>query len=65
MLGFCSNKKIELQYFYFENGQVSSKGYIKNGLPEGTWKSYYLTGQLKSIGSKRKGKSDSLWILLI
>jgi len=32
------------QIFKYPNGAVSSEGLIKNGKPEGFWKSYYVTG---------------------
>ena len=30
--------------FYHPNGQVSSEGTIKDGKPDGYWKTYYVTG---------------------
>lgn len=48
--------------FYYENGQISSEGYFKNGLPHGLWKSYYPNGNLKSLGKKLNGTSDSTWV---
>lgn len=47
--------------FYHENGEIASEGMFKDGVPVGVWKSYYPSGQLKSIGRKVAGKSDSLW----
>ena len=43
---------IEDGYHIFEypNGTISSEGIIKEGKPEGYWKSYYVTGVLKSEG---------------
>ncbi len=48
--------------FYYENGQVSSEGTIKNGLPEGYWISYYPTGLIKSEGNRKANLLDSTWI---
>ncbi|NLD36650.1 MAG: hypothetical protein GX654_07265, partial [Desulfatiglans sp.] len=31
------------QQFRYPNGNISSEGYIKNGKPDGYWKSYYVT----------------------
>lgn len=50
------------QKFYFSNGQVSSEGLIKNGLPEGYWISYYPNGIIKSEGNRKASLLDSTWI---
>ena len=42
------------QIFKYPNGAVSSEGLIKNGKPEGFWKSYYVTGIKKSEGKRTK-----------
>jgi antitoxin component YwqK of YwqJK toxin-antitoxin module len=41
---------------------VSSEGYIKNGKPEGFWKSYYVTGVKKSEGKRTSFLLDSIWV---
>jgi uncharacterized protein len=51
-----------IKKFYYENGQVSSEGNIKNGLPEGYWISYYPTGIIKSEGNRKRNLLDSTWI---
>jgi antitoxin component YwqK of YwqJK toxin-antitoxin module len=48
--------------FYYSNGQVSSEGLIKNGLPEGYWISYYPNGIIKSEGNRKASLLDSTWI---
>lgn len=50
------------QKFYYSNGQVSSEGLIKNGLPEGYWISYYPNGIIKSEGNRKASLLDSTWI---
>ena len=50
------------QIFYYKNGQISSKGIIKNGLPEGYWISYYPTGIIKSEGNRKLSLLDSTWV---
>lgn len=47
--------------FYFENGNKSSEGTLKNGQPEGYWKNYYESGVLKSEGNRLNGQLDSIW----
>jgi len=48
--------------FRYPNGSVSSEGLIKNGKPEGYWKSYYVTGVKKSEGKRTSFLLDSIWI---
>jgi antitoxin component YwqK of YwqJK toxin-antitoxin module len=50
------------QVFRYPNGNVSSEGIIKNGKPEGYWKSYYVTGVKKSEGKYTSFKLDSIWL---
>lgn len=50
-----------LNTFYHKNGAVSSEGYMKNGKPEGYWKTYYETGILKSEGNRKNHLLDSTW----
>ncbi len=38
------------------------KGYLKDNKPVGYWKSYYITGVLKSEGKWLNNKLDSIWI---
>jgi uncharacterized protein len=48
--------------FKYPNGAISSEGLIKNGKPEGFWKSYYVTGIKKSEGRRTNYLLDSIWI---
>lgn len=48
--------------FRYPNGAISSEGFIKNGKPEGYWKSYYVTGVKKSEGKRTNFLLDSIWI---
>jgi uncharacterized protein len=48
--------------FKYPNGTVSSEGIIKNGKPEGFWKSYYVTGVKKAEGKRTNFFLDSLWV---
>ena len=50
------------QIFKYPNGTVSSEGLIKNGMPDGFWKSYYVTGIKKSEGRRTSFMLDSIWI---
>src|SRR5664280_260952 len=48
--------------FKYPNGTVSSEGLIKNGKPEGFWKSFYVTGVKKSEGKRTNYLLDSIWV---
>jgi antitoxin component YwqK of YwqJK toxin-antitoxin module len=50
------------QIFRYPNGAISSEGLIKNGKPEGFWKSYYVTGVIKSEGKRTNFQLDSIWL---
>jgi antitoxin component YwqK of YwqJK toxin-antitoxin module len=50
------------QVFKYPNGAVSSEGLIKNGKPEGFWKSFYVTGIRKSEGKRTNFLLDSIWL---
>lgn len=50
------------QVFKYPNGVVSSEGVIKNGKPEGFWKSYYVTGVKMSEGKRTSFLLDSIWL---
>ena len=49
-----------VQYFY-PNGQVSSEGIMRDGQPDGYWKTYYVTGVIKSEGKRTNYLLDSIW----
>ncbi|MDD4602380.1 MAG: hypothetical protein PHF97_01060 [Bacteroidales bacterium] len=49
------------QKYIYSNGVVSSEGFLKDGKPEGYWKSYYENGTLKSEGNRKSFELDSLW----
>ena len=48
--------------FKYPNGSVSSEGLIRNGKPDGYWKSYYVTGVKKSEGRRSSFMLDSIWV---
>lgn len=48
--------------FRYPNGAISSEGIIKNGKPDGFWKSYYVTGVKKSEGKRTNYLLDSIWV---
>ncbi|MBE0646381.1 MAG: hypothetical protein IH596_01210 [Bacteroidales bacterium] len=50
-----------LQQFFYQNGKLASEGTMRDGQPDGYWKSYYETGILKSEGNRNDFKLDSIW----
>lgn len=50
------------QVFKYPNGTISGEGLIKNGKPEGFWKSFYVTGVKKSEGKRTNYLLDSVWV---
>ena len=54
----------EYQTFTYPNGQISSEGILRDGRPDGLWKTYYESGQLKSIGKRTEFLLDSTWVFL-
>lgn len=47
--------------YYFENGQVSSEGFLREGKPDGYWKSYYPNGKIKTEGNRKNYLLDGVW----
>ena len=47
--------------FYYENGKISSEGYMKNSTPDGYWKTYSPDGKRKSECNRKNYELDSLW----
>lgn len=61
---FSQNKeniKDKYKKFYFENGKISSEGYLIDGKPNAYWKTYYKNGNIKSEGNRKNFMLDSLW----
>jgi len=48
--------------FYYDNGNISSEGMMKNGKPVGVWKTYYENGIIKSEGQRKNFILDSIWV---
>ena len=61
-LGLETFSQTEYQKYTYPNGQISSEGYLRNGQPDGLWKTYYENGQLKSVGKRTDVLLDSIWV---
>jgi len=47
--------------FKHRNGAVSSEGYLRNGRPDGYWKTFNEQGQLVSEGNRKDFLLDGVW----
>ncbi len=56
------SENLNYKEFYYTNGKIASRGYLKNDKPTGYWISYYITGIKKSEGKWNNNKLDSTWI---
>jgi uncharacterized protein len=48
--------------YTFPEGNKASEGCLKNGQPEGEWKTYFENGQLKSVGFRTDFELSGTWI---
>jgi len=51
----------EFVQIFYPNGQVSSEGFMRENKPDGYWKTYYVTGVIKSVGKRTNFLLDSIW----
>jgi antitoxin component YwqK of YwqJK toxin-antitoxin module len=47
--------------FFYPNDQVSSEGMMRDGKPDAYWRTYYVTGVIKSEGKRTNFLLDSIW----
>jgi antitoxin component YwqK of YwqJK toxin-antitoxin module len=52
-----------MQYvmFYYPDSVISSEGWMKDGQPNGYWKSYYSDGTIRTEGNRKDFLLDSIW----
>lgn len=52
-----------IKYIEIKNDRevIISQGYLRNGIPDGYWKTFYDNGILKSEGNRKNYLLDSLW----
>jgi len=51
----------EFVQIFYPNEQVSSEGTMRDNKPDGYWKTYYVTGVIKSEGKRTNYLLDSIW----
>jgi antitoxin component YwqK of YwqJK toxin-antitoxin module len=47
--------------FKYPNGNIASEGTMRDGKPDGYWKTYYENNILKSEGNRKDFDLDSTW----
>ena len=60
-LSFQTFSQSDYQVFNYPNGNISSEGTLRDGKPDGYWKTYYENGQLKSEGNRANFLLDGIW----
>ena len=59
---FCySQVKTEYKIFKTNSGLITSEGTLKDGKPNGYWKTYHLNGKLKTEGNRVNYNLDGIW----
>ena len=51
----------DYQVYRYPNDSIASEGYLRDGKPDGFWKTYYENGQLKSQGNRVNFLLDGPW----
>ncbi len=51
----------EYQIYRYPNDSISSEGTLRQGKPDGYWKTYYENGKLKSEGNRKDYLLDGIW----
>ncbi len=62
LLSFQSFAQEEYTVYYFDNGKVSSEGYMLDGKPNNYWITYHPNGKKKTEGNRRNFQLDSIWV---
>lgn len=55
------NDTTGITVYYYADGKKSSEGIIRDGKPDGYWKTYYPSGIIKSEGNRVNFLLDSIW----
>ena len=60
-MGLLLFGQTEYQVFRYPNDSISSEGTMRDGKPDGYWKTYYENGVLKSEGNRKDFLLDGVW----
>jgi antitoxin component YwqK of YwqJK toxin-antitoxin module len=63
---FCAAQTVDrsaenYKAYYYENGNISSEGYLENGKPNGYWITYYPNQLRESEGNRKNFQLDGKW----
>ena len=61
-LALAQKDSLEFITYYYETGTKSSEGYLRDGKPDGYWKSFYRNGNLKAEGNREMYLLEGPWI---
>ena len=61
-LATAQKDSMEFITYYYETGAKSSEGYLRNGKPDGYWKSFYRNGNIKAEGNREMYQLEGPWI---
>jgi uncharacterized protein len=61
LIGQQNIKDSSFVQFFYPNKQVSSEGVMIDEKPDGYWRTYYVTGIIKSEGKRTNFLLDSIW----
>lgn len=57
-----AQEEMEYTTFHYDNGILSSEGFMQDEKPNGYWKTYYTSGELKTEGNRKNFQLDSTWV---
>ena len=58
---FVDSGRADYKAYYYESGELSSEGYLKDGKPNGYWITYYQNQLRKSEGNRKAFLLDGPW----
>lgn len=61
MLNGQSDTALKSVTYFYANGVISSEGFLRDGKPDGYWKSYYENGNIKSEGNRINFLTEGTW----
>ena len=62
VFGSWCHGQTEYKVFRYANDSIASEGTLRNGQPDGYWKTYYENGRLKSEGNRVNFLLEGLWL---
>jgi len=60
-LSLNSFSQSDVHVFAYPDGKVSSKGFLRDGKPDGYWQTFYENGNIKSEGNRKDFLLDGTW----